>query len=240
MQDLKRLLNDSWKFFLAHLLPISFILLPGLIVANLVGLQLEAGFRVGEGESIDPTIFWYAPIMALIYAWYHGAVVFYIASAVNESPDSMVVCYQKALLRLPMLFLLHFISGFAILMGLALLIIPGVVLMVRLQFSDIYCLLRGQGPIASFKQSLEATKRDRWLIFWGAAIIYSSVFGLTMIVSSMLASMDLWNTVVSVLFSCIEGILLSLLTIFAYRMFVRNEQLSQQADSDSSSDELEQ
>ena len=48
MQDLKRLLNDSWKFFLAHLLPISFILLPGLIVANLVGLQLEAGFRVGE------------------------------------------------------------------------------------------------------------------------------------------------------------------------------------------------
>ena len=238
MQDLKRLLNDSWTFFLAHLLPISSILLPGLIVANLVGLQMEAGFQTGDGEPIDPTVFWYAPVMALLYAWYHGAVMFYIASAVNDAPDSIIVCYQKALLRLPMLFLLHFIAGLAVLMGFALLIIPGILLLVRLQFSDIYCLLRGQGPIASFKQSLAATKHDRWLIFWGAVIIYSSVFGMTLVLSSMLASMDLWNTVVSVLFSCVEGILLSLLTIFAYRMFIRHEQLSQAA-TDGKSDEIE-
>lgn len=228
MQDLKRLLNDSWNFFSANLFSISLILLPGMIAMNILGVMIEATFEASSDSGhYDLSTFWYAPVMVVLYALYHGALVFYIVSAVQGEPDKIGSCYQKSLVRLPNLVLLHLISGLAILTGMIFLVIPGIILIIRLQFSDFYCLIKGQGPTASFRQSMASTRSDRWLIFWGLSIIYAAVFGSTMLINVLLENLSLWNQTVSVLLSCVEGILLSLLTIFAYRMFVRFEQLSE-------------
>lgn len=233
MQDLKRLLSDSWTFFTANLFSISLILLPGMIAMNILGVMIEATFQASsESGNFDWSTFWYAPVMVLLYAIYHGALVFYIASAVQGRADKVATCYQKSLLRLPGLVPLHLLSALAIFTGMIFLVIPGIVLIIRLQFSDFYCLLRGQGPVASFKQSMSSTRKDRWLIFWGLSTIYAVVFTLTMSTSVLLENLSLWNQTVSVLLSCVEGILLSLLTIFAYRMFVRFEQLSEAEQQD--------
>lgn len=53
----------------------------------------------------------------------------------------------------------------AVIAGLILLIVPGIILSIALSFAVYLCVDKGLGPVASFKESLAITKGHRWSIF---------------------------------------------------------------------------
>ncbi len=55
--------------------------------------------------------------------------------------------------------------GIAVMVGLVLLIVPGIILGVSMQFYSYYVIEKGMGPIEALKASFKATEGQRWEIF---------------------------------------------------------------------------
>ena len=72
----------------------------------------------------------------------------------------------------------NFLSGLAILLGLVLLIVPGVYLMARWSAADAALLAEGEGVTAALGKSWEMTAPHLWPIIGALLVVYLPAFGL--------------------------------------------------------------
>lgn len=84
------------------------------------------------------------------------------------------------------------LSGLAIILGLLLLIVPGIILGIMFSLSLYLVVERGLGPVAALKESARLTKGNRWKIFLlGLAITGINILGFLALVIGLLVTLPL-------------------------------------------------
>ena len=156
------------------------------------------------------------------YPIYAGGVVFYIASVISgETIDTKTSWKLGARFWVPYT-VMSVLIGVAIMFGLILLIIPGVIFAVRYAFSEFDLLLNQSKPLDAMKSSWDITKDYMWVILGGYAMITPVLYGFYVpyyLIASPFdeASAAYWllDTVANIIYS----VLAALYTIFAFRVY---------------------
>ncbi|AMK33054.1 YciC family protein [Pseudomonas mosselii] len=144
-------LRDSLYFFRRHLTSILQLCLP-LVVLEALGTQL---LYSQLGEQASPA---YGMLVSLLfYPLYSAALILYLDTRSNGQDTAKRDLFARALQLWPMLALLIVISSLLIMAGLALLIFPGVWIMVNLVFAEYLLVLRGLPVIESMRTSARMT-----------------------------------------------------------------------------------
>lgn len=84
------------------------------------------------------------------------------------------------------------ISFLAVIVGLVLLIVPGIIIGLALSFTLYLVVDKGLGPINAFKQSLVLTKGNRWKLFLlSLALLGLNILGLLALLVGLLVSVPI-------------------------------------------------
>ena len=219
MIELLPLLIDTWNFFRRH-----FVALCAVVLPMLVPLSVFYSFMV-HYFSNDRWIVGLALIPGtLLYPIYHAALIFYITSVVSGQNLPTKQCYQRALRFWFPLMVLNIASGLAGIIGLALLFFPVLIVMARLAFSEFYCVLYEQKPMAAFKSSWKNTKDYQWQIMFGqVAILFATIIPVWLF-RIVISVLDAGNPLVTFLVAVVSSILAIPTTIFGFRVFTLHQE----------------
>lgn len=217
MSTLKESINESGIFFKRNLQWICLIILPISVPLEIFSVVMEYYF---DDENTFTASDW-LPLLfeALLYPVYQGAVIFYIASALTDEYLPLKQYYQLSIKFWFPLFFLYLITGGAVFIGSMLLIVPGLIIMSRIAFSEFYCLLHEQSALEAFSSSWDETKDQQWFILKGILLIYAFIFAPYIGISYIIDALEIWNPILSVIIGCSFTVLSSLLTIFAFRVY---------------------
>ena len=232
MKKLPYLLKDTWNFFSANLWGIWGILLPLIVPESLLSILLQALF---PSEAVVSRLM--DIVFVLLYPIIQAATIFYISSVVAGEALSRSTCYRFALKFWAPLFGLYVIGTLAIAAGLVLLIIPGLIVLARLMFSDFYCLLYEQSSINAFSSSWEQTKEHQWVLLAGVVIIAIATSVPMWLLQQSVESIGIFTAFFLFVIGLIEYLLGSLITIFGFSVFTLHiQQLNNQSQRGASND----
>lgn len=242
---LDQALTDSWGFFRRHLGALSVIVLP-IVIPLQVGMSLY-GSANPEQEMSSSEMMVTTLLGLAVYAFYLGAVIFYIASVTTGQRRSTAELYRLALRYWAPLLLLMFLVAFAVFGGFMLLVVPGVLLMLKLAFAEFDLLLNGSSPTDALKTSWELTKNRKGTLFGGYVIITLAIYVPLFVLEALLAGFQVTHWAVYATTATVTTLCNLFYTIFAFRVYdltlakqreeaeleAKNADLSLDADEDS-------
>lgn len=126
------------------------------------GIVIDAGLVTGEGESAMIVLGSFLPI----------AMQFWLTGALLEE----LGCQPSGRLRFPAFFLLGIVTSLGIVLGLVLLVVPGIVLIVRWSISAPILLGSDERAIDAIRLSWRATEGRFWPILGAFLAIYAPAF----------------------------------------------------------------
>ncbi len=104
-----------------------------------------------------------------------GLIKISIEFVEKKKPQLSDLFYTKSLLNF---FLVSFVRGCIILIGLVLLIIPGIVFAVKLQFAEYLVVDKDEGVVEALSKSWDMTRGNIWkLFFYGILLFLINVLG---------------------------------------------------------------
>ncbi|KGK42491.1 hypothetical protein LH51_06910 [Nitrincola sp. A-D6] len=213
-------LRQSLFFFKQHLLTLAAIQLPFLAIIGLLSFFLQG--NLAAGEEVASGGFLLLGLLQLgLLPLYWGATIFYMQSVLDGKPLTVMNAISLGMSSWGRLLLTYILNGFAVLLGLIMLIIPGVYVGVRLAFADYVCVLEGKSATVSLKQSWAQTQPYFWILVQGFVIIFLCLFLVEMLIQQLFGS-TLPGTLLSLLVD-FGGVML---TVFGFRVFsvMREEQ----------------
>lgn len=153
------ILRDAWFFFSHNLAAIARLCLPLLLLEAICQALLAE--RLGEGANPAYGIL----LGVLFYPLYAAQLILFLDARSNgrEAPGSEL--FAAALRLWPAFALLVGMNTLAIMLGLSLLLLPGIWLMVKLAFAELLLVLRGQPPLRALQSSFELTNGRFWPVF---------------------------------------------------------------------------
>lgn len=214
---LKKLLTDSWTFFVNHIVAISMIVLP--IVAPIDILDTLYQYFLDSEEFVLSEQIIPMAIQIIAYPIYAVGVIFYIVTTISgETLDTKSLWALGVKYWQPYLVLSIF-YGLAVVFGFMLLIIPGIIFSIRLAFSEFDLLLNQSKPLDAMRNSWDATKEYTWLILGGFVVITLALYVPYSLIASILDESNIFDLVLSTTIDIIYSVLGTLYTIFAYRVY---------------------
>ena len=170
------ILADAYRFFSGNFRQLTVLFLPIMTIVTLLGLVPEMA-----GNEEITTVFWQALIYFLLYPFYAGAMILFLAKSTrHETTGYGQLLRESSALWWPLL-MLTLIVGIAVLFGFALLILPGIWIAIRLSFAEIYLVVEGLSPLAALRKSHEATREVFWLILAIVVILNVPLIGLSIL-----------------------------------------------------------
>lgn len=214
---LKKSLIDSWNFFTSHWVAFSFIILPIFGVFEIFNIFYESRFITEDSGLSDqlPVIL----VFCLAYPIVRAALVLYIDKQVSGQPVSVSECMSFGFSHWLPFFALTMILITTIFMGFALLIIPGVYLMVRYSFAELNFLLKKDDVMQSIQSSWYQTKEYFGLLLAGYVIITVCLYGPYIFISFAIDGDLLIDKVFALCLDLVYFVLDTLYLIFAYRVY---------------------
>ena len=143
--------RDSLYFFRRHLANIIALCLP-LIVLEALVTQLMMR-QLGDQASLSYSML----VSLLFYPLYSAALILYLDTRSNGQEIPKRELFARAMQLWPQLALLIMISSLLIMAGLALLVFPGVWIMINLVFAEYLLVLRGLPVVQSMRESARMT-----------------------------------------------------------------------------------
>ncbi|HEK1689702.1 TPA: hypothetical protein SMR48_000912 [Pseudomonas putida] len=144
-------LRDSLYFFRRHLANIIPLCLPLVVLEALVTQLLYQQL----GDQASPA---YSMLVSLLfYPLYSAALILYLDTRSNGQDIPKRNLFARAMQLWPQLALLIMISSLLIMAGLALLVFPGVWIMINLVFAEYLLVLRGLPVVQSMRESARMT-----------------------------------------------------------------------------------
>jgi hypothetical protein len=144
-------LRDSLYFFRRHLANIIPLCLPLVVLEALVTQLLYQQL----GDQASPA---YSMLVSLLfYPLYSAALILYLDTRSNGQEIPKRELFARAMQLWPQLALLIMISSLLIMAGLALLVFPGVWIMINLVFAEYLLVLRGLPVVQSMRESARMT-----------------------------------------------------------------------------------
>lgn len=96
--------------------------------------------------------------------------------------------------------------GFAIFIGLLLLIVPGVILAILTLFVGFIIIEKKVGPVTAFKESVALTKGNRWPLFWlSLAMIGVNILGFLALVVGLLVTVPVTYLAITHVYRMLSG-----------------------------------
>jgi hypothetical protein len=214
MNNLLPLIADAWRFFKNNLASIIALIMPLIMAVSTFSAAIA--YYARDIKYIEYLAM--LPYM-LTFPIYQCVFILYMSSVISGEFLQRKQYYQLALkLWLPIVGL-YIIATIAILTGLLLLIVPAIIIMIRISFSEFYCILYKRSPVDAFRLSWKATKEYQGTIFAGFIIIWLATNVPFWLIKRTFYSMDLWNPITIALYHAAESLFAILLTIFNFRIF---------------------
>lgn len=138
------------------------------LIAGVIWLPVVlAGFYL---QTTPANVRQIAPLVVVIIALFlqplSTAIILYGAfQDMRGYGVSLSECIARGLSRFPSLLALMFVITLGILVGLVLLIVPGLILVIMWYVAVPVCVVERTGPISSLGRSQELTKGHRWKLF---------------------------------------------------------------------------
>lgn len=151
-------LRDSFYFSQRNLWAIAQLCLPLLVLESL-GRQVVQHLTGPDGSPVFDVL-----VGLLFYPLYTGALILFLDARSNGDAPRHRDLLAVALRIWPMFALLAAISTLLIMLGMSMFVLPGLWVMVKLVFAEYLLVLRGLGPLAAIKQSLELSRGRFWQI----------------------------------------------------------------------------
>lgn len=212
---MNKLLIETWTFYRGNIRGICSVIMPIFLPIAIVA----AFFGDFEGEETGVG-FWLSLFVGIaIYPIYHGAMILYLASVVTGVYQSPKQYYKTASKFWLPLIVLYVCSSMAMLAGFFLFILPGLIVMGRLAFSEFYCVFHRKGGLDAFSLSWDASKNDQWLLVGGIIIIYVCISLPVSGLEYILNFAQLPSSIVLFVTNLISAALAPLVTIFAFRVY---------------------
>lgn len=152
------ILRDAWYFYRSHLLTIALLCLPLLL--------LEALTRHALANWLwdEPSLAYDIVIGLMFSPLYNAALILFLGSRSAGQSPSIGQLLGRALQLWPVYALLTGLSALLLMLGLSLLVLPGVWLMVKISFAEYLLVLRGRTPLDALRESFQLTSGHFWQI----------------------------------------------------------------------------
>jgi hypothetical protein len=138
----------------------------------LVPAELAVAYVTEDSESLGLTA---GLALALIgYAWVYGALI----ATISRPTRSPLEPYGRTVDRLPALIVASFVAGLAILLGLLLLIVPGLLIAARLSAGTPLIVLERLGPFKALETSNGLVRGRTWTV--ARAVLIVLVIGIVL------------------------------------------------------------
>lgn len=145
-------ISDAWFFFSRNLFSIARLCLPLLLLEAICQALLAAQL----GENANPA---YAILLgALFYPLYAAPLILFLHARSYGREASQGQLLAAALQLWPRFALLVGLSTLAIMLGLSLFIVPGIWIMVRLAFAELFLVLQQAPPLRALQNSFAMTE----------------------------------------------------------------------------------
>lgn len=213
---IKTFLFDTWSFFKANFVAICLIMVPFTIP-----LEVFSHFYYQNLAEDETGLASFLPVVVygLLYPIFGAAVVFYIASVINDRNLTASQAWALGIQHWPSYFALTVILIITIGFGFALFILPGLFLAARFAFSEFDLLLNNQGPLQSLKSSWESTRDYFWILLGGGLAITLVIYAPYFLLVSVLNQAGLYVNILDPVAGIIESVLMVLYTIYAFRVY---------------------
>jgi hypothetical protein len=153
------LIGETWRLVRAHGRAMLLVALVFLLPAELAVAHVQED---SQGFGIAASV-----VLGLVgYAWVYGALVATIARRVRSPLEP----YGRTVDRLPTLVVTNFVAGFATLLALLLLIVPGLLLSARWSVAGPLIVLEGNGPFEALQTSNGLVRGRTWQVV-GAGLL---------------------------------------------------------------------
>jgi len=164
------------KFFIVTLIAYS----PTLLIANMQSTE-----PIEPSEALSQALLaLLAVLLLMVLSTLSYAIILHAAfQDMRHRPVRLAESLNVALSRFLPLIGLAFVAGFLILLGLILLIIPGLILYMMWFVGVPACVVERLGPWTSLRRSRELTKGYRWKLFALALLILVGSIGSSLIES---------------------------------------------------------
>jgi hypothetical protein len=167
------ILRDAWHFFRSHLLALALLCMPLLALKSLTHLAMVQW--LGDDSSAA-----YDILVGLMFSPLYGAaLILYVASRSAGASPGLLDLLARALQLWPVYALLTALSAILIMCGLALFILPGVWIMLRISFAEYLLVLRGMPPLEALRESFRLTAGHAWQILACMACVVLPVWTVT-------------------------------------------------------------
>ncbi len=215
MNELTKILQESWNFFKANIVGICSIIMPFVVPLGIFYALIEF-FNKDGMESVT----WLAFLGGMaLYPIYQGALILYMASVVTGEYLEKMQYYKLASRFWLPLVTVYFVSSLAVMAGFLLLIVPGLIVLGRVAFSEFYCAFHNRSGMEAYSDSWKATKKDQWLLVSGIVIIHACTSIPILGIEYVLKAAGLLNPIFTFIIGTLSSLLSALMTIFAFRVY---------------------
>ncbi len=219
MDDLNKSLLETFYFFKNNVLGIFNVIFPLIFLQTLLVLFLE--LFIGENDFFQ---FISMGILFGVYPIYQGAVIYYIASISMGERLTVKHCYQLAIRNWLPLIVFYTFSSALMILGLLMLVVPGLIVFSRVSFGEFYCLFEKNKGLEAISTSWDNTRKLQWFLLKGMLIIYSAIIMSAWLLEYVLKLASLWNEFFDVFVSFSTSALSVMVTIFAFRIYMLNKE----------------
>lgn len=226
MNNSLNMIADAWRFFKNNLVVTITLIMPLVIPVSIF-------FALTTYYARDVK---YVEILGMIpyvltFPIYQCAFILYMSTVITGQALPIKQYYLQAIRLWFPLVGLYIIATIAVLTGFILLVVPALIVMIRLSFSEFYCIFYKKSPIEAFILSWKATKEYQGIIFTGIIVIWLATNIPLWLIKRFFYSMELWNPLTITLYHAAQSLLALLLTIFNFRIFTLLPEMAEDKNS---------
>jgi len=205
-------LRDSLYFCQRNFWAIVQLCLPLVIVESLAR-QLVAHLTGANASPMFDVL-----VGLLFYPLYTGSLILFMDARSNGDTPRARDLLAVALRIWPMFALLAATSTALIILGLQLLVLPGLYVMVKLVFSEYLLVLRGLQPLAAIKQSLALSRGHFWRILTCMLAVLAPLWLLDSVTSTL--DPDSLKPLLDLIVDVINSFLQLFTSVVMFRLFM--------------------
>ncbi|BAU72463.1 YciC family protein [Metapseudomonas furukawaii] len=164
------LLRASWYFFSRHFGEIALLCLPVILAEAIAqqGLVNWLGPTQSQGASMV--------LSMLFYPLYVGALVIFVDDRSHRMRHKPKQIIALTLMRWPAFALLAAISTLLIMVGVWMLVLPGLYVMIKVAFAEYLLVLEGRSPLDAIRDSFALTSGHFWTILATILLIMGPIW----------------------------------------------------------------
>jgi len=204
-------IRDAWFFFSRNLLSIALLCLPLIMLESLAQYALASA----SGPDTSPA---YSVVIGLFfYPLYTGSLIIFLAARSSGEQPALSNVWALALSLWPRFAVLAALSTLLIMVGISLMVIPGLYVIVKLAFSEYLLVLRGLSPLAAMRGSFSQTNGHFARILLCVLCVMVPLWALDLL-SFNLAGKD--NELMLFVLDCANGFLQLFASVVTFRLFM--------------------